>query len=152
MCKSHDTETCGLHVHVNKSFFEDRDKVNLGIFVNSQERNMVALARRSSWYAKFKKMDQYTKPDDMVNNTDRYEAVNWLNSKTIEFRLFKGTLSYPTLIATLELVDSVCRFSKTVSGGDMLQTDRAWSLFLEYISKFPRKFVLLNRYMTKRGI
>lgn len=38
----------------------------------------------------------------------RYFSVNLQNANTIEFRIFRGTLKYNTLIATLQLVDRVC--------------------------------------------
>ena len=38
----------------------------------------------------------------------RYTCVNLTNRDTIEFRMFRGTLKYNTLIATLQLVDRIC--------------------------------------------
>lgn len=151
-CKSHDTTTCGLHVHVNKSFFEDSDMVKLGIFVNAQKGEMVKLARRGeSHYAKFKKINQFTKDEEIVGSWDRYEAVNFTNPKTIEFRLFRGTLNYKTIIATLELVDAVCRFVKTQNQTDLLSCS-SWEGFIKYLKKYPKKFVALNAYMTERKV
>ena len=34
--------------------------------------------------------------------------MNLTNDDTIEFRMFRGTLKFNTLIATLQLVDRVC--------------------------------------------
>jgi hypothetical protein len=41
-------------------------------------------------------------------NLGRYAAVNLCNRNTIEFRLFRGTLKYNTLIAAIELVNKIC--------------------------------------------
>ena len=38
----------------------------------------------------------------------RYTCVNLQNRDTIEFHMFRGTLKYNTLIATLQLVDRIC--------------------------------------------
>ena len=38
----------------------------------------------------------------------RYVAVNLNNYHTIEFRLFRGTLKYNTVIASIELVNRIC--------------------------------------------
>ena len=48
--------------------------------------------------------------DHAKNGTsrERYTCVNLQNSDTIEFRIFRGTLKYNTLIATLQLVDRIC--------------------------------------------
>ena len=40
-------------------------------------------------------------------NNGRYAAVNLMNYATIEFRLFRGTLKYNTLIAAIELVNEI---------------------------------------------
>jgi hypothetical protein len=45
-------------------------------------------------------------------------AVNLCNEKTIEFRLFRGTLRYETFIATLQLVHLICDLSRTLSDRD----------------------------------
>ena len=37
-----------------------------------------------------------------------YTSVNLTNKNTIEFRIFRGTLKYNTLIATLQLLDRIC--------------------------------------------
>ena len=38
----------------------------------------------------------------------RYSCVNLQNRDTIEFRIFRGTLKWNTLIATLQLVNWIC--------------------------------------------
>ena len=38
----------------------------------------------------------------------RYACINLQNEDTIEFRIFRGTLKYNTLIATLQLLDRIC--------------------------------------------
>ena len=42
----------------------------------------------------------------------RYTAVNLLNSNTIEFRLFKGTLNFNTFIASLQFVMEISKYAK----------------------------------------
>ena len=41
-------------------------------------------------------------------NRSRYTCVNLQNDSTIEFRIFRGTLKYNTLIATLQLIERIC--------------------------------------------
>ena len=41
-------------------------------------------------------------------HSGRYTCVNLENPATIEFRMFRGTLKYNTLIATLQLVNRIC--------------------------------------------
>ncbi len=60
-------------------------------------------------------------------------AVNLQNYNTIEFRMFRGTLRYDTFIATLQLVDEICRL--TVSMDDYDLEKLSWSEFVQRISK-----------------
>lgn len=42
----------------------------------------------------------------------KYSAVSNNKKNTYEFRLFKGTLNYTTYIASLQLVDNICKLAK----------------------------------------
>ena len=45
----------------------------------------------------------------------RYAAVNLENDATIEMRIFRGTLKYNTFIATLQMVDEICKVAISLS-------------------------------------
>ena len=49
--------------------------------------------------------------DKAKKSYGHYVAVNLCNYHTIEFRIFRGTLKYNTLIATLELVNKICELA-----------------------------------------
>ena len=138
--KSHDTSTCGIHTHVNRSFFgytcEERD-LNIAkviLLVNRfWDSHIVPFTRRdiynlNRWGAKncisINKTDSNR---EIVRKTKcssnggrgRYVAVNLRNNDTIEFRIFRGTLKYDTFIAILQFVDTICRFVKKISINDI---------------------------------
>ena len=119
--RSHQTSTCGLHVHVNRDCFgEDRNTQDDVIsrilyFVEHHWNEMLRFSRRSEysmnrWAARygFEKTGKEILDKAKNGNNGRYAAVNLMNYSTIEFRLFRGTLKYNTLIATLELVNEIC--------------------------------------------
>lgn len=122
--KSHDTRTCGLHVHVCKRGVTMLHAAKMIFFINesSNMRLIRAIARRdSSSYAsiKNKKADyEWLKRakqcrDPLSNlNEDRYEALNFKNPGTIEFRLFRGTLKYETIMACLEFTFATWHFTR----------------------------------------
>lgn len=58
----------------------------------------------------------------------RYSCVNLHNYSTIEFRIFRGTLLYSTLIATLQLVDEICNVAISMSDDGISQL--TWSDFV----------------------
>jgi hypothetical protein len=141
--RSHDTNSCGLHVHVSRAGMTTFHACKLAFFVHDSNNQHLlrALARRSnSRHAKMvnKKADSQwiknAKRDGISRlNDDRYEAVNFQNSATVEFRLFKGTLRYESIMACLEFAYITWFFSR-----DMGVTELTTDKFLEYICK-PEK-------------
>lgn len=138
--KSHDAGTCGLHVHVNRDFFgyrkddQDLQIAKIILIVNRfWDSHIVPFTRRrtgdiNQWAKKNEVGKIYDKDEVAVkrtktingsNNMGRYVAVNLQNYNTIEFRIFRGTLKYSTFIATLQFVDTICRFAKTISIDDV---------------------------------
>ena len=118
---SHQAGTCGLHVHVSRAAFgvdeEVQDMVIARIlyFVEKHWNELLKFSRRTQrqldrWAARYGYKDR---PAEMMEHVkkgygNRYTCVNLTNRATIEFRIFRGTLKYNTLIATLELVDRIC--------------------------------------------
>jgi len=132
---SHDTSTCGLHVHASRKFFGVTEEAqDLGIakvvmLVNRFWDNYILpLSRRKKsglrWCAKGTALEvSVTDAPSVVSHKlkekkyveGRYVAVNLQNLNTIEFRMFRGTLKVSTIIANLEFVDAICRFAKRIS-------------------------------------
>lgn len=158
--KSHDTGTCGLHVHICKSDMTMYHASKLILFINDPDNHKLikAIARRDeSGYAKItNKKDDKTwiktakQFDNPLNhlNADRYEALNFKNSKTIEFRLFKGTLKYETIISCLEFTYASWFFAR-----DTGATDLTIPKFLEFICKPENRAdtVFLRAYLASKG-
>jgi hypothetical protein len=142
--KSHDTSTCGLHVHVCKANMTTLHGAKLVLFINAPENSSLvkSIARRdASGYAKFqnKKEDKHWLKDSVHSskdkadqlrrlNSDRYEALNFRNDKTVEFRLFKGTLKYETMVSCLEFAFACWHFTAQASTNELTT-----SKFLEFI-------------------
>ena len=116
-CKSHDTSTCGLHVHIDKANMTPFEAARLMLFIHNpaNERLIRAVARRygrNAGYAKFE--DKNGKAVHQAHraakrgiglfhmNEDRYEALNFQPDRTIEYRLYRGTLKVETIMACLE--------------------------------------------------
>jgi hypothetical protein len=88
----------------------------------------------------------------MGNSTDRYEALNWENSHTVEFRMFKGSLKPATVKASLQFVHACMMFVKTVSSARIAKTVTAWNDFTKYINDNRKEYSELIAYMTARNI
>ena len=119
---SHQAQTCGLHVHVNRNAFGDTEESQDAViarilyFFEKNWEELLKFSRRTPrqlerWAARYGYKDQ---PKELLDHAKkgyhggRYTSVNLTNTDTIEFRIFRGTLKYNTLIATLQLLDRIC--------------------------------------------
>ena len=135
--RAHDTDTCGLHVHVSRAALGNDDEAKrlciAKIFelVERFQQHLSCFARRditaSQWCqptgyghstsdgSRALRRKAATVQDRQgfdVHDGRRYRAVNLQNPSTIEFRLFKGTLKPDTFYATIALVDGIVRWCK----------------------------------------
>jgi len=151
--RSHNTSTCGMHIHVNRSAFGkdiDTQEAVIGrivFFVEKHWNELVKFSRRTPdnlnrWAAKYATIsdttkETYKKAKD--KRLGRYVAVNLENYNTIEFRLFRGTLCHSTFIATLQLVYEICRFAILLS--DRESEEMSWSDFVLKIDDSKKELI-----------
>ncbi len=149
-CKSYNTDSCGIHIHVNKNFFSDTEKVKLGIFVNIQKTRIEKIAQRSNeQWSKFKEV----KIKGITENTaSRYEALNWQNNKTIEFRMFKGTIKTTTIYNYMEFVSAVSNFIKSISAPQLVKINEGWRLFELYLNDNKKIYASLIKYLINKNL
>ena len=156
---SHSTGSCGLHVHVNRSTFGDtteKQEACIGRVLYFFEKfwaELLKFSRRTNgqlerWAARYGYKDN---PKEMLDHAKkgccngRYSCINLQNYYTIEFRVFRGTLKYNTLIATLQLVNRVCSVAFSFSDEEVRAL--SWSEFVSYCTE-PE----LVQYLKERRI
>lgn len=148
---SHKSTSCGLHVHVNRDSLTKLQIAKMVAFVNNPENKdfMTALARRYgelSGYCRIKSANAKVKPPV---SSDRYEAVNVTPRQTIEFRIFKGTLKYESLVAALEFVHALCEY--TARCGECSLSDLSYVSFLQFAeAKLSKETQTLRAYINNR--
>lgn len=127
------TSHCGLHVHISKNFLTVSEQIKLGLFVNLNIDRMEKIGgRKQNSYCQFKNVEK-KKEANHNGEEGRYEAVNWENYTTVEIRFPASTLVYKQFMAILELVHSLASFVKTVSTPIILQSDRAWWKYVQFV-------------------
>ncbi len=164
---SHDTETSGLHVHVNKTFFgydteEQDERISRVLFFFENNWNkIVRFSRRTEdnikrWAYKYNIKGN---PKDILDKAkksySRYVCVNISNYYTIEFRVFRGTLKYNTLIATLQFVNEICNVAVSMSDDEIHEL--TWDKFVNRLDKneVPELITYLKErklYFEKEGV
>ena len=129
--RSHQTSTCGLHIHVNRTSFgytyDEQDEVIARILfiVEKFWHELVKFSRRTvsqldRWAARYGYQDC---PKEILKTAKggygRYACVNLTNENTIEFRIFRGSLKYNTLIAALQMVNRICNAAVSLSDDEV---------------------------------
>ena len=149
--RSHDTTTCGIHVHLSRKFFSRVEETRFVAFVNVHSANLIKIARRAgTGYTSYKAKELGAKR--ITTQEGRYEAVNMYNSTTLEVRIFKGTLKYESFMACLEICDAMARFIKGSNIAEIMQsTDENWGKFLQFLSGKP-EYANLYNYMVARSM
>lgn len=156
--RSHQTDTCGLHIHVNRDafgenqaeqeeiisrilFFIEKNWNEIFRFSRRNEYNMNRWSARYGYEKSGKEILQKAK-----DTGNRYVAVNLRNYHTIEFRLFRGTLKLNTFLATLQLVSEICRVALLFSEEDIGKM--SWSVFVRDMNYYPE----LVQYLKERQL
>ena len=138
---SHQARTCGLHVHVNRDAFgstaaqQDACIARILYIFEKFWDELLKFSRRTPrqlerWACRYGYKDQ---PKEILDNAKkgygngRYTCVNLQNAATIEFRMFRGTLKYNTIIATLQLVQRVCDVALCLSDEELQAM--SWTTF-----------------------
>ena len=107
--RSHNTSTCGLHVHISRDKLTKLQVAKIVSFINDPDNESLirAVARRyAEGYCKIK----VKKIGQSAQSEDRYEAVNITPRKTIEFRIFKGSLKYESVMSAIQFCNSLVDF------------------------------------------
>uniref|UniRef100_A0A6M3JL09 Putative amidoligase enzyme n=1 Tax=viral metagenome TaxID=1070528 RepID=A0A6M3JL09_9ZZZZ len=161
--KSHQAQTCGLHIHFPIAFLAGPRQHNqvislIYIFERFWEqltvfsrRTQEQLSHNSKKYNNdLANKSARDKVYELSNSSryDRYQAVNLQTHKsTIEIRLFRGTLKLSTLYAALELVDFLARFIKVHPTSYI--KDMTWA---NLINRIPSTYHYLHQYLIDRGL
>jgi hypothetical protein len=139
--RSHNTSTCGLHVHINRDFFGSPSvaKVNgakIAYLLEKNKDDVVNFTRRTDYllnrWARFGSMQYQLNSNASLKTRkmivgefnryyptrSKYIALNTMHKHTFEFRIFRGTLNYGTFLATLQLVDNIAHIVRDIPNND----------------------------------
>lgn len=138
---SHQGETCGLHVHVNRSAFGEEEESQEAVvarilyFVEKHWEELLKFSRRTPrqlarWASRYGYQER---PKDILDHAkkgygNRYSSINLQNYATIEFRIFRGTLKLNTFLATLQLVNKICDVALYLSDEELQAM--SWTTFV----------------------
>ena len=135
---SHESDRCGLHIHVSKAAFKSENAINRCLaIVHGMSDEMQRFGRRFHCsYAEFSNIPSMPSESDLnrIERTGHSVAVNLDTSSfdgrsadTVEFRFPKGSLNILTVMATIEFIKNIVEVSNSdknvVKFGDLLYGD-----------------------------
>ena len=141
--RSWNTDTCGIHIHIDSRAFggSSAHLYRFTQFIYRNPAEMQRLAGRGSvHYAEF--MGDYSRrvtlPRDIKDRKryggagDRYLAVNLQNRKTVEVRMFRGSLKPERLIANIELLHALVSYTRDMTTQQAFAGGMKFDVFAHY--------------------
>ena len=151
-CKSYNTNTCGLHVHVSKKSLSPYLLFKMIAFTDLNQSFIFRLSRRKSegdfhsWAAP-KKPKAGCLRQSKNNNDVRYSAINTQPPKTAEFRIFKGTIDFSGFLQRIETVFAIEDFCRTY-GGPCLKNRFE---FCSFVAKNRKEYFRLYEFLIRKN-
>lgn len=140
---SWNTSSCGMHVHATRNGMSDWAIGKLAVFINNPKHkdfiHHVAGRMSSRWAA----LDpSKTLKSGRVREMNRYQALNLCNTNTVEFRIFKGSLKFETVMKNVEFCHAAIDFVKN-------NPPRCLNVnaFIEWVGRTPRQWPNLTRWL-----
>lgn len=154
--RSYDTSTCGMHIHISKNAFTTWHLFRFMKFFVDNSDFVTKISQRKvenldRWAALTDNPSESGKEytDDVLmykakkkrGNSKRYLAVNLQNDKSVEIRIFRGTLNDSSFFKNIEFVQATFDYTKSISETDM--SLQSFFNFLRDNNEYPylRKFI-----------
>lgn len=121
--RSHDTDTCGIHIHVSRRPLTEKTIGNIIEFIEYNWCDIVKFTRRNSdnlqrWANRYGKDIIGDMPEETYRiasqTASRYRALNLQNDSTVEFRIFRGTLKADTIKAIIQFCNNLVHYCQNV--------------------------------------
>ena len=165
--RSHDTSTCGLHIHFDRDAFGTKPSVQklkaayLALILERNWGQITKFARRTrsqmnSWAVNKKLVadvyhddneSSFTKKfEEKYMDRSKYNALNCNHRYTFELRIFKGTLNANTYLATMQFTHNLINVAKQCKTLDEAQQVK----FADIISY--KSYPELTKYLGQRAL
>lgn len=159
--RSANTGTCGLHIHINKSFFQSHPSTMyrfMSLFYRNAESWKPIAGRKNSSYASWSeyeldRMLYYAKglKDGVRNcNNERYVALNLQNSNTIELRFFRGTLKPEVFAGRIEAAHAAAHYAFATRNSVSIKEAHNWERFREWT--IANNYNMFNALAESKGV
>ncbi|WP_228567036.1 amidoligase family protein [Nocardia sp. SYP-A9097] len=139
-CRS--DQSVGIHVHVSRDGFDSAAHIfRWAKLIYRNEPQTVALARRRSPFAQFsttaRERVKHTAKDDMRRyGLNRYQAINPHPRKSLELRVFAGSLDIQQVQAALAFAAATVEYTRTLTSTEVIrQGGWDWNQFTAWVNQ-----------------
>lgn len=142
---SYQTRSCGMHVHVSRKPLTPLTVGKMLLFLNDHRNEALVSAvagRTSNSYCE-RRPKKLT--DGNKKGSSRYDTLNTRGSDTIEFRLFRGTLSYEGFMKNLEFIQALLDWAPLAPLSMPPQG------FLEHVREGRKSYPNLFNMLARKG-
>ena len=151
--RSKKNASTGLHIHVSRDGFggEDPDTtlflVHKFIYADENRTFMEDLSGRKNGETRYTSFERSDVPDSIdYTGGKRYQAINYLNSKTVEFRMFKGAIGKEYLLEKIEFLDALITLAEK---GNIITLEKMNKYVLAPSGR--RKWPNFARFLARRS-
>lgn len=133
--KGHDISTTGMHCHLDRNYFGEKEDSSIAKFLYIFEKfrsQLMVFSRRTEnqandWARSRKKCNANSgwikkavkDSKNYYDRSERYYAVNLTNPDTLEIRLWKSSLNIETFEATLKFTNRIAEICKNTSAVEL---------------------------------
>ena len=152
-------ENCGMHIHINRAYFSEKDLIRMRIFFSLNQEYLYKLSGREdrdNSYCQYEDLDLDMFLNGEEEDYDRDRALNFSthDHSTIELRLFQSTLDFKRFMSYLEFAEVISLYCKKTTIKDIISKEReevSWGLFCKWLVK-NNKYKKLIKTLEKEDI
>lgn len=120
--RSWDTDTCGLHVHIDRRAFTGNKHTYAFslLLMRNRALSFIIAGRANNHYASFDEDNRKQIPlalKQRYRGMERYTAVNCNPHSTIEVRMFRGSLKPERILCAIEYLHAAIDYTRGVKTG-----------------------------------
>lgn len=152
---SKSTNTCGLHIHLDKRLFKT---MHLFKFMNFQYQNLALISHVSErlWSSLMEwshlnsiNTHELCKRSKEKYTHRRHELINLNNPETVEVRYFRGALDSFSIQKAIEFVVSVYFYTEQAPLMESINTNKYYNYLMKNQKQYPHIYKFLESYIKK---
>lgn len=142
--------SCGLHMHITRTSIDRKALLRIFKFIRAHSSKIFSITKRGSSAISnyctpindINLIEEYTKKNNYVHNTEKYTAVRLTNS-TVEFRFMNGEIEYKRFRASVEFMFAILDFCEITLYPEVINKEK-FNSFLKSSRQYEYAYDVLK--------